>query len=298
MGLLTALIYWVIVAIWLAVLGTVTVFYFRNQRAFGTTRLLLAVLGLDTLRNIIENSYFGAYFGGQFGLLPASLVGALGHPLLLILPKLLNVIAGCVVLSILLLRWLPQAVCERQTAMRAADVLREQATHDGLTGLFNRSHFLVLAESEWERAQRYARPLSMLILDLDFFKSINDGYGHDTGDRMLMQVAQACRDCTRGADIVGRLGGEEFAVLLPETRVEDAFILAERLRRAVAELRIAHQEGEVTVTVSIGVAEAGWDTGIPSLIKQADLALYASKHAGRNRVSVYDPSDAHVEATA
>jgi signal transduction histidine kinase len=113
MFLTAALIYWVIVVLWLTVLATLVVFYARNRRVFGTTRLLLAVIAIDTSRNIIENIYFGTYFGAQYGIFPAGAVGMLGNPYLLIIPKLINVVAGCVVLSLLLLRWLPSAVRER-----------------------------------------------------------------------------------------------------------------------------------------------------------------------------------------
>ena len=113
MTLIAALIYWVIVLLWLTVLVTLLLFYARNSRVFGATRLLLAVVAIDTIRNITENIYFGAYFGGQYGLFPAGVVGVLGNPYLLIIPKLINVLAGCVVLGLLMLRWLPSAVRER-----------------------------------------------------------------------------------------------------------------------------------------------------------------------------------------
>jgi diguanylate cyclase (GGDEF)-like protein len=291
MSLITALTYWVIVAIWMMVLGTVGVFYLRNPRAFGTTRLLLAVVAIDTFRNIIENTYFGAYFGGIYGLLPPSFATALSPPILLILPKLLNVIAGCMVLLILLLRWLPATVRERSDTERTADDLRELASHDGLTGLYNRRHFLVLGQTEWDRARRYRRPLSLLMIDIDHFKSVNDLHGHDVGDRILIEVAQICRDLVRGADIVARLGGEEFAALLPETRLDDAGILAERLRRAVSEMSLEHGAGVLRVGISIGVSEASPTTDIPALLKQADQALYEAKRAGRDRVCLFTPQD-------
>jgi len=112
MTLAAALIYWVIVALWLTVLVTLVAFYIRNPRIFGTTRLLLAVVAIDTSRNVIENAYFGVYFGGQYGIFPTAVVGVLGQPVLLILPKIVNVVAGSVVLGLLLLRWLPSAVRE------------------------------------------------------------------------------------------------------------------------------------------------------------------------------------------
>lgn len=116
MQLFAALTYWVIVAIWLAVLGTVCVAYFRNPRTFGKTRLLLAVVAIDTSRNIIENLYFGLYFGGQYGFFPGEFVAVLGTPQLLIIPKLINVAAACFVLGLLLFRWLPDASKERANA--------------------------------------------------------------------------------------------------------------------------------------------------------------------------------------
>lgn len=124
MTLAAALIYWVIVSLWLTVLVTLVVFYVRNPRVFGTTRLLLAVVAIDTSRNVIENAYFGIYFGGQYGIFPADVVGILGQPILLILPKIMNVIAGCVVLVLLLLRWLPSAVREHEVLEKNADDAR------------------------------------------------------------------------------------------------------------------------------------------------------------------------------
>jgi signal transduction histidine kinase len=127
MALAAALIYWVIVVLWLTVLGTVLVFYVRNPRAFGATRLLLAVLAIDVFRNLIENIYFGIYFGGQYGIFPIAVVGILGNPVLLIVPKIINVIAGCVVLGLLLLRWLPSTIMEHKLLERRAEDARGMA---------------------------------------------------------------------------------------------------------------------------------------------------------------------------
>src|SRR6266478_4904962 len=116
MSLAAALIYWVIIALWLAVLTTVCVAFVRNPRTFGAVRLLLSVIVIDTVRNIAENLYFGLYFGGQYGLFPASIVGVLGNPSLLIIPKIVNVIAASAVLVLIIFRWLPLASRERQEA--------------------------------------------------------------------------------------------------------------------------------------------------------------------------------------
>jgi diguanylate cyclase (GGDEF)-like protein len=290
MKLAAALIYWVIVAVWLVVLTTVVVFYFRKGRTFGATRMLLAVVGIDTFRNIAENVYFGVYFDAQYGFLPSALIGALGQPIFLIIPKILNVASGGLVMSILLLRWLPQAVRERKILQLDADVQRKLATIDSMTGLLNRRQFFVVAEVERERSRRYRRPLSMLMIDIDGFKSINDSFGHDVGDEVIVLVANVCQSLTRSTDLIARLGGEEFALLLPETGLKDAGELAERLREAVSKITVAEADGLFTPTVSIGVSEAADGTLISDLLKRADVALYDAKHAGRNRVSLFDPA--------
>jgi diguanylate cyclase (GGDEF)-like protein len=284
MNIAAALIYWVIVAIWLTVLATAAIFYLRNPPIYGTTRLLIAVLAVDTLRNLIENVYFGLYFGGWYGIFSGPWVEVLGNPFLLVIPKLANVAAGCLVLGLLLMRWLPMAIYERRKAERQADHLQRLATIDGLTGLFNRRHFLALADAEWQRFQRYRQPLSLLMLDIDLFKSINDRYGHDVGDRVLAQIAKACRKQKRSSDVMGRLGGEEFAILLPQTNLRQAGMFAERLRQTVAEQALPVADGEVRATISIGIGEAHQARDLTDLIKQGDLALYKAKQAGRNRV--------------
>src|SRR3954470_10473274 len=116
MSLAAALIYWVIISLWLAVLTTVGVAFLRNRRTFGAMRLLLSVIVIDTIRNIVENLYFGLYFGGQYGLFPAAVASVLGNPTYLILPKVMNVVAACAVLGLLMLRWLPLASKERADA--------------------------------------------------------------------------------------------------------------------------------------------------------------------------------------
>src|ERR1700682_3688387 len=130
MSLAAALIYWVIIALWLAVLATVGIAFVRNPRTFGAIRLLLSVLTIDTFRNIAENLYFGLYFGGQYGLFPASIVGVLGDPTYLILPKVMNVVAACAVLGLLVLRWLPLASKERSEADADIQIKSEALTQE------------------------------------------------------------------------------------------------------------------------------------------------------------------------
>ena len=293
MNIAAALIYWVIVALWAAVLGRVIYLYVRNPHAFGTTRLLLAVVGLDTFRNIFENCYFGLYFGGKYGIFPPAVVATLGNPLLIIIPKILNVVAGSVVLGLLLFRWLPLAVKERRSAERRVGEMEALAGTDSLTGIYNRRQFETLAVAELSRSLRYRRPLAILMIDVDFFKSVNDRFGHAVGDRTLQAVAAICRDAKRESDILARIGGEEFAMLLSDTPADSAVIVAERLRRQVGEWSTTVDSEMLRVTVSIGIAgaTAGHDD-VAALLRRADEALYLAKRAGRNQVamSLVEPS--------
>jgi diguanylate cyclase (GGDEF)-like protein len=288
MSFAAASIYWVIVAIWSVVLGSVAYFYIRNPRAFGTVRLLLIVIGIDTLRNLFENVYFGLYFGGRYGLFPEWIVGIVGQPGLLIIPKLLNVVAGCLVLGLLLGRWLPMAVKEwKHSEQRAAD-LQTLAAIDPLTGVSNRRQFDILGQAELARCQRYLRPLSLLLLDIDHFKDVNDSLGHDAGDWVLKHLAEILTWSKRDADLVARIGGEEFAILLPETGQQAARTVAERLSELVRSFSFSVNGEKLRVTVSIGVAEATQSTpGIEALLRNADHALYQAKRAGRDRVVVH-----------
>jgi diguanylate cyclase (GGDEF)-like protein len=134
------------------------------------------------------------------------------------------------------------------------------------------------------------RSLALLALDIDKFKSINDRYGHDVGDKVLKTVADVLRSTSRTSDITARIGGEEFTLLLPETNLENACLAAGRFRRAVAERLVQIGDHSLSVTVSIGLSSARQGmTGMPELMKQADLGLYEAKRTGRNRVCSYSP---------
>jgi diguanylate cyclase (GGDEF)-like protein len=166
-----------------------------------------------------------------------------------------------------------------------AEELAHLAMVDGLTGVYNRRRFLSLLDVEWERYRRYKRPLSLLMLDIDLFKSLNDRFGHSVDDQVLAHFARICQDSKRGADIAARIGGEEFALLLPETDIGEARIAAERIRQAVADNPVNCNGNDIFVTVSIGLATANPGMDDPkALMKAADQALYAAKNAGRNRV--------------
>jgi diguanylate cyclase (GGDEF)-like protein len=172
-----------------------------------------------------------------------------------------------------------------------ADLLAELASIDGLTGLYNRRHFLHVANGEWERFKRYGRPLALLLVDIDKLKSVNDRYGHDTGDRVVKEVAEVLRNNTRASDIAARVDGEEFALLLPEATIESARLAAERFRRTVAERAIPVDGGSLAVTASIGLSPASPDvSSLAELMKQADFALHEAKRTGRNRICSFAPS--------
>jgi diguanylate cyclase (GGDEF)-like protein/PAS domain S-box-containing protein len=165
--------------------------------------------------------------------------------------------------------------------------LERLATTDHLTGLLNRRAFLDATEREIRRAHRYGQPLALIMLDVDHFKRINDGHGHPAGDEVLRRIAATCRGMLRDGDLMGRLGGEEFAITLVQPPLQVATAVAERLRKAVSELDIEFGGERLAVTISLGIAEVG--EGIVSLdhlISKADACLYTAKREGRNRACV------------
>lgn len=165
--------------------------------------------------------------------------------------------------------------------------LQELALRDGLTGLLNRRYWEQCLENEFSRHQRYERPTSLLMFDIDHFKNFNDTYGHQLGDEVIREVARLTRLFARETDFAGRYGGEEFAVLLPDTPVEGAYQFAERLRKAIAALQIPHDGKTLHVTISLGVS--GLEETMlnhTQLIEATDKALYQSKENGRNCTSI------------
>ena len=174
--------------------------------------------------------------------------------------------------------------------VRNARQLEVLATTDPLTGLFNRRQFLTMTDAEWSRFQRYYRSLSVLMVDIDHFKSVNDRFGHAVGDEAIRAVADVCVRGKRKSDIVGRVGGEEFAVLLPETTLSRDRTVAERIRKSVEGLTLTAEGRPVQLTVSVGVAEAITSMpGVDALMKAADAALYQAKEGGRNRTQCWMP---------
>ncbi len=162
------------------------------------------------------------------------------------------------------------------------------AITDPLTGLYNRRHFLEAAQIEFERSRRYNRPLSLMMLDLDEFKEINDTFGHLTGDQVLIRIAARSRDTLRGIDILGRFGGDEMVVLMPETELETAYQVAERLRKNLCEPAIHVADLFLKMSASIGIVAADSDCpDLKALLARADQALYISKNNGRNQTSIW-----------
>ena len=178
------------------------------------------------------------------------------------------------------------------TALDNATLFRrveELATRDGLTGLFNRRHFFDLAEHRAGLWRRYQWPIAAIMADIDHFKVINDTHGHGVGDEVIREVARRLRQTLRDTDLICRYGGEEFAVLLPETTAEAAKIAAERLHKTVTGAPMTTAAGEVNVTVSVGLAgPAAMRGDVEALLTRADQALYEAKRAGRDRVMVLE----------
>jgi diguanylate cyclase (GGDEF)-like protein/PAS domain S-box-containing protein len=173
---------------------------------------------------------------------------------------------------------------------RIFGLTQSQALTDALTGIHNRRGLFQLGEFEFERARRILRPFSALMFDIDHFKKINDTHGHTVGDQVLHQLAERCRNNSRAIDLIGRYGGEEFTILLPETNLESTFLIAKRLHQTIINTPITTNAGEINITISIGVAEADLDDTLNTLIEKADKALYQAKHSGRNRIVIYKNS--------
>jgi diguanylate cyclase (GGDEF)-like protein len=167
--------------------------------------------------------------------------------------------------------------------------LYELATVDGLTGLYVRRYFDARLKEELERARRFETPFSLVLLDIDNFKALNDTHGHAVGDKVLREIAQVMRRNMRGIDIPARYGGEEFAFILPRTAIVDAHAVAERIRADIADARVTTGELVLKITASLGVAcwpESGEGDSL-ALIEKADTALYRAKATGKNRVELY-----------
>ncbi|HST36661.1 MAG TPA: diguanylate cyclase [Allosphingosinicella sp.] len=195
--------------------------------------------------------------------------------------------AAAALLMALLTAAILSATRAHRRALELTEELHQLATTDGLTGLPNRRQLMFALETEVRRAGRTGRPLALALLDIDHFKAINDTHGHPAGDAVLVAVAEVLREVTRGGDVLGRFGGEEFAVLMPETSLDQAQLACERLRRAIQKRRMDYPNGAAGhITISTGVARLAGEEGLDHLIHRADIALYEAKAGGRNLVKL------------
>ncbi|QZY54160.1 histidine kinase N-terminal 7TM domain-containing diguanylate cyclase [Crassaminicella profunda] len=170
---------------------------------------------------------------------------------------------------------------------RAEEALRELATKDPLTKLFNRRHFFTLGTDKFERSVKEQHPIWAMMIDIDHFKKVNDQYGHAIGDQVICAVAEMIMHSIRNCDMVGRYGGEEFAVLLPAIEIDEAQALAEKIRKNIMDTAVNTAKGEVFVTISLGLANRMMEDSVDKLFDRADQALYMAKQSGRNKVIVY-----------
>jgi diguanylate cyclase (GGDEF)-like protein len=174
---------------------------------------------------------------------------------------------------------------QQDTLKQSNRLLAELTTRDPLTHLHNRRAMMEILERELQRSNRKGNTLSIVMFDIDHFKLVNDEYGHQKGDTVLIAVAEQARIGLRGYDFVARYGGEEFVLILPDTPHNGALMVAERLRMRIEQYELTGELGEIRVTVSLGIASYPADevTSVDSLIRAADAALYRAKREGRNR---------------
>lgn len=171
-----------------------------------------------------------------------------------------------------------------------SDMYYKESITDVLTGLFNRRYFFQQSNVMLKSAERHIFPISLIICDIDRFKMVNDTYGHDVGDRVIVTFAEIVKSEAREIDVVARHGGEEFIILLPQTEESGAFKLAERIRRRIEQTNISTNKGILKLSASFGVTHIDESFEIQSHIKKADIALYQAKERGRNNVQIYDKS--------
>ena len=171
-----------------------------------------------------------------------------------------------------------------QEALREVE---ENSRRDAMTGLYGRQYFMEQAKKEFSRAKRYNTSFSILLIDLDHFKNINDTYGHLAGDEVLQSFAERMSATLRNVDLAGRYGGEEFVLLLPSTDLEGAATVAERIRAVAADYKVPTSSGELPISCSVGVAQfSQTDSDLNGLLERADKALYVAKNEGRNQVKL------------
>lgn len=175
-------------------------------------------------------------------------------------------------------------IAEKEILINKLETL---ATTDFLTNIFNRRKIFTLGEEEFNRSNRYKKPFSVLVLDIDYFKQINDTYGHPEGDKVLITVTKNIQNLIREIDYFGRVGGEEFMIILPETDFNNSKLMAERIRKYISLLKIPLLDTEISITITLGISVYNDnDKNFDMMFKRADLALYQGKQNGRNQVCI------------
>ena len=165
--------------------------------------------------------------------------------------------------------------------------MQRQATTDGLTGLMNHRAFYDALERELWRSRRYGGTIALIMADIDSLKRINDTRGHRAGDEVIKEVSQRIRECVRQIDLAARYGGDEFAIILPNTGVEDALVVCERIVEAVSRSPITWRGEEISLSISVGVGQYDGDANPEDITNRSDEALYSAKQAGKNTVRVF-----------
>ena len=168
--------------------------------------------------------------------------------------------------------------------------IQRQATTDSLTGLANHKRFYETLEKELWRSRRYGGQISLIMVDIDNLKKINDAYGHRAGDKVIKQISRKIKECIRQIDTPARYGGDEFAVILPKTSLADAVVVAERMVDAVANSPITWKNEQIPLSISVGLGQYGADSSPEDITSRSDRALYTAKQAGKNTVRIFEPS--------
>jgi diguanylate cyclase (GGDEF)-like protein len=251
-------------------------FFLKNGFLLGLTGICACVFAVSVVTIRLKN-FSGILFAPTFLFITLS---AIRLPLIEFLNSamlyIFSVSLACLIMLVIR--------SFRLTAIALENELLQISRHDSLTGAYNRGYLTDLAKREMALAKRHNRSMSIIMLDIDHFKNVNDTYGHDIGDKTIKLLVDTCQKNLREIDHFGRIGGEEFVCVLPEVGAADAMLCAERLRTSIEALQIETPRGPLRFTVSIGIAElnptyANWE----ALLKSADHALYSAKNSGRNR---------------
>jgi diguanylate cyclase (GGDEF)-like protein len=195
--------------------------------------------------------------------------------------------------DIALIELLGQLVGASIGNIKLFEKIQRQATTDGLTGLTNHKTFYEILEKELWRSRRYGGQISLIMIDIDNLKKINDAYGHRAGDKVIREVSRRVRECIRQIDIAARYGGDEFAVILPNTSLNDAIVVAERMLEAVSRTPTTWQKEQIPLSISVGLGQYDADANPEDITSRSDQALYTAKQAGKNTVRVFQPCQKH-----